>query len=161
MVAALILAERGLTAPKLAKAAGLSLRSVVECLDRLESSGLVGKGDGGYIIVDEAFVKAARNEAPPTPPSAYPDHPPEEARVLDQAFVDGRLAQWPAKRSKRRIVLDHLSQEFDIGTRFAEAEVNERLSRFTDDIATMRRYLVDEQFLDRSDGEYWRCGGAV
>jgi len=24
----------------------------------------------------------------------------------------------------------------------------------------MRRYLVDEQFLDRSNGEYWRCGGS-
>ena len=69
--------------------------------------------------------------------------------------------QWPSKRSKRLIVLDHLAQQFQIGMRYTEREVNDVLRRFDDDVATMRRYLVDEQFLDRSQGEYWRCGGSV
>ena len=32
-----------------------------------------------------------------------------------------------------------------------------------DDFVTLRRYLVDEGFLDRSDdsGDYWRAGGSV
>ena len=83
------------------------------------------------------------------------------ARVLDLAFKDGRLVQWPAKHAKRLIVLDYLAQHFDIGTRYPEPNVNELLSQFSDDVATMRRYLVDEQFLDRSSGQYWRCGGSV
>jgi hypothetical protein len=27
------------------------------------------------------------------------------------------------------------------------------------DVAALRRYLVDAQLLDRADGEYWRIGG--
>jgi Uncharacterized protein conserved in bacteria (DUF2087) len=30
-----------------------------------------------------------------------------------------------------------------------------------DDYASLRRYLVDEEFLSRSGGEYWRTGGTV
>jgi len=63
--------------------------------------------------------------------------------------------------SKRLIVLDHMVQVFDIGKRYSEPEVNERLRPFSDDVAMSRRYLVDERFLDRSGGEYWRCGGSV
>ena len=29
------------------------------------------------------------------------------------------------------------------------------------DYAALRRYLVDEEFLSRSHGEYWRTGGTV
>ena len=80
--------------------------------------------------------------------------------MLDLAFKNGKLVQWPAKRTKRLVVLDHLAQNFDIGKRYKEAEINDLLKAFTDDVATMRRYLVDEQFLDRGNGEYWRCGGS-
>jgi hypothetical protein len=45
--------------------------------------------------------------------------------------------------------------------RYGEPEVNELLRRFHDDHATLRRTLVDEGFLDRSGGEYWRAGGRV
>ncbi|CAN5920546.1 hypothetical protein BH23ACT10_BH23ACT10_05690 [soil metagenome] len=45
--------------------------------------------------------------------------------------------------------------------RYGEPEVNELLRRFHDDHATLRRALVDEGFLDRSGGEYWRAGGRV
>jgi hypothetical protein len=30
-----------------------------------------------------------------------------------------------------------------------------------DDHAALRRYLVDEDFLSREDGYYWRSGGTV
>ena len=42
-----------------------------------------------------------------------------------------------------------------------EAEVNERLRRFHPDVAALRRYLVDDGFLDRAEGMYWRTGGTV
>ena len=29
------------------------------------------------------------------------------------------------------------------------------------DTAALRRYLVDDGFLDRADGQYWRAGGTV
>ncbi|MGH2820280.1 MAG: DUF2087 domain-containing protein, partial [Actinomycetota bacterium] len=89
------------------------------------------------------------------------DAPAERAGVLGAFFRGGRLESMPATRSKRLVVLDHLAQDFEPGRRYQEREVNEVLSRFHDDYATLRRYLVDEEFLTRERGEYWRSGGSV
>lgn len=159
VVAALVLHDEPLSASSIAEAAATSVRETVDALDRLVKGGLVvGLGDE-FRLADGVFEAAARAEAPDAAPSDHADQPDDIARVLDVAFNDGKLVQWPAKRTKRLIVLDHLAQQFDIGTRYTEAEVNERLRVFDDDVATMRRYLIDEQFLDRDHGDYWRCGG--
>jgi len=145
----------------IAEASGLSLRQVVDGVDRLVVGGLVQQLGNEFALIDGVFEAAARAEAPEPVPSAHPDKPVDIARVLDASIVDGKLVQWPSKRSKRLVVLDYLVQQFDIGKRYSERDVNDRLRSFNDDVATMRRYLVDEQFLDRSNGEYWRCGGSV
>jgi hypothetical protein len=83
--------------------------------------------------------------------------------VILRTFLDdeGRLITLPAKRTKRLVVLDHLAQRFEPGERYPEAEVNRRLRAVHDDVAMLRRYLVDEGFLDRAGGIYWRIGGSV
>jgi hypothetical protein len=73
----------------------------------------------------------------------------------------GRLIVVPAKRAKRLAVLDRLAQLFEPGERYSEGEVNQRLRSVHDDVAMLRRYLVDEGFLDRAGGIYWRIGGTV
>jgi hypothetical protein len=81
-------------------------------------------------------------------------------RVL-RSFLDpdGRLHTIPTRHAKLLVVLDHLSQSFEPGRSYAEGEVNEVLNGFHADHAALRRYLVDEQFLTREDGRYWRSGG--
>ncbi len=74
---------------------------------------------------------------------------------------DGRLRSVPAKYSKRLVILDHLAQLFEPGERCSESEVNRRLRAVHDDVAALRRYLVEDGFLDRSGGFYWRMGGTV
>src|SRR5205085_9765833 len=80
-----------------------------------------------------------------------------------RAFFDaeGRLRTIPARRAKRLVVLDHLAQRFEPGERYPEAEVNERLRTAHDDVAALRRHLVDEEFLSREGGVYWRTGGTL
>ena len=75
--------------------------------------------------------------------------------------ADGSLTSIPTKIRKRLVVLDRLSQEFEPGERYDEAAVNNRLRAFHPDVAALRRYLVEEGFLDRADGQYWRSGGTV
>lgn len=84
-----------------------------------------------------------------------------EEQVLARFVQQGRLVTMPTKRSKRLVVLDHIAQSFELGVTYPEAEVNEVLGRFHDDYAALRRYLVDEQFLSRDGGVYWRSGGSV
>lgn len=74
---------------------------------------------------------------------------------------DGRLTSIPRKRDKQLVVLDRLAQEFELGRTYPEKEVRAILTRFHDDHAALRRYLVEEQFLTREDGVYWRSGGTV
>jgi hypothetical protein len=83
-----------------------------------------------------------------------------DQRVL-QNFLDpeGRLHTIPTKHSKLLVVLDHLSQQFEPGRHYAEAEVNEILTGFHSDYAALRRYLVDNDFMTREDNVYWRTGG--
>ena len=83
------------------------------------------------------------------------------AVLTDRWFVDGRLVAIPRKRGKRIHVLDRLAQEFDLGVKYSEREVNDTLREFHSDVAALRRYLVEEGFMDRIPGgaEYWRAGG--
>ena len=83
----------------------------------------------------------------------------EEATVLRRFFDGTRLTRIPAQHAKRLIILDRLAQEFEPGVRYPEREVNFALQLWYPDYAALRRYLVDEGFLTRADGVYWRIGG--
>jgi hypothetical protein len=142
-----ILAATGFTAARAGKA-----------LTRLAASGLVVRADDGSLALHtEAFRTAAVAARPKEEPA-----PADESAALLQRFIRrGRLVSIPTQRSKRLVVLDHLAQEFDPGHRYSEQMVNEILGRWHPDTASLRRYLVDEGFLERERGEYWRAGGSV
>jgi hypothetical protein len=89
------------------------------------------------------------------------NHPLDDQVVIERFLRDGRLVQMPAKRARRLVVLDHVARVFEPGRHYPEHEVNDALRVFYDDFAALRRYLVDEGFLTREDGVYWRSGGTV
>jgi hypothetical protein len=143
--------------------AGLETRQAGPALARLVEAELVVRGDdGSHVLLEAAFAEAARAAAPrANPADEHGDEPAEAAKVLRVFMRNGRLTQIPTQRSKRLIVLDRLSQEFEPGRRYSERTVNLMLSRRHPDTAALRRYLVDEGFLSREQGEYWRSGGTV
>ena len=73
--------------------------------------------------------------------------------------ADGRLHTIPSRHAKLLVVLDHIAQSFEPGRTYPEAQVNDVLTAFHPDYAALRRYLVENQFLTRQDGVYWRSGG--
>jgi hypothetical protein len=155
--AALVLGAR--TVDEVRNATGFDVRVVGNALSRLVAGELVARGSGGdHYVVEEAFRAAARAARPPHE-DEHDDAPPGAATVL-RAFVrGGRLTSIPAQHSKRVVILDRLAQEFEPGRRYTEREVNGILRAWHDDVASLRRYLVDEEFLDRDQGVYWRSGG--
>ena len=88
-------------------------------------------------------------------------HDDASDEVVGRFVKDGRLVIMPSKRSKLLLILDHIAQEFELGVTYPEVEVNDVLRRYHDDYAALRRYLVDEDFLTREAGVYWRSGGTV
>jgi hypothetical protein len=88
------------------------------------------------------------------------------AAVADDPYLraflrDGQVETMPAKLTRRRMLLDVIAQGFEPGVRYDERRVSLFLSAIHSDHAALRRYLVDEQFLSRAGGEYWRSGGTV
>ena len=72
--------------------------------------------------------------------------------------ADHRLVGIPAQHKKRMAILRWLAEDFQPGRRYPEAEVNQIISRRHPDFATLRRYLVDEELMQRRHSIYWRTG---
>jgi hypothetical protein len=83
--------------------------------------------------------------------------PVEDAKVLRHYLEDGRLTTIPAQASKRLVVLRWLrDQVFTEDRDYPEKEVNQRIALIHPDPAALRRYLVDERLVTRSEGRYRR-----
>jgi hypothetical protein len=81
--------------------------------------------------------------------------------LLRVFLSNGQLESIPARQQRRRLLLDKIAQAFEPGVRYSERRVSLFLRSIHPDYAALRRYLVDEDFLTRADGEYWRSGGTV
>jgi hypothetical protein len=151
------------TSAELAVRHGLPAEEVLRTLAPLVQDGLVAVDDGAYHLDVAAWREVARRlprNTPASPRVAF-GMTARESEVLARFFQGDRLSELPAQRHKRLVVLERLALEFEPGVRYREAEVNALLRRFHDDHATLRRALVDEGYLDRAAGEYWRSGGRV
>jgi ArsR family transcriptional regulator len=77
-------------------------------------------------------------------------------KVLKTFFKHGRLSQIPAQQKKRLVVLEYLVQEFEPGRQYPEREVNHILLDFNEDVATLRREMIDHRLMKREKGIYER-----
>ena len=147
------------TAEDVAARVDLPQRTVLACLAKLEAGDVVRVLDDVWSV----DVASLRRHAADSAPEAYEEEglAPRAAAVLRAFLRDGRLVSIPAVRSKRLVVLDHVCKVFEPGERYSEREVDALLRAFHDDHAALRRHLVDEAFLSRENGVYWRSGGTV
>jgi hypothetical protein len=142
----------------------IPIKRVRTHLNRLTATGVIRLGDdrATYRLDPETLRWAAGQVGPPRDAGiglgAAND---DEEMVLRTFFRNGRLTELPAKRTKRRIVLERIAIEFEPGRHYDEDQVNVTVARFFADHAALRRALVDEGFLDRDHGTYWRAGGQV
>jgi hypothetical protein len=145
-----VAAATSLTSPQIAKALG-----------KLIESGLVVASEGGLRVAGESFQDAARLANTRPQSEEFADAPDDARKVLRAFVVGGRLQSIPVAAAKRTVILDWLAQDFEIGTTYSEQMVNLILGKRHPDTAALRRYLVDQGFLDRAEGQYWRSGGTV
>ncbi len=162
------LAARSMTTDQLVEATGRDRRTVLTVLGDLRAAALVSSEDAVYELdvhaLRSAAAAAAEIEIPMDPAIGF-GMSPDERVVLGRYFSGRILVEIPSHRAKRRVVLQRLALEFDIGRRYSEREVNEVLGAFNPDWSTLRRGLIDEHLLDREAAGggnlYWRSGGRV
>jgi hypothetical protein len=75
---------------------------------------------------------------------------------LSRFFRGGRLETMPARAKDRRAVLEYIVAGFAVARSYDEDEVNRQLQPFSNDFATLRRYLIDAGLLHRENGVYRR-----
>lgn len=74
-----------------------------------------------------------------------------------EADGEGALISWPSREKRKVMVVTHIARRFEPGRKYTEKEVNEVLKAVYADYVTIRRYLIEYGFLDRTrDGSaYW------
>jgi hypothetical protein len=77
-------------------------------------------------------------------------------KVLETFFQRGRLVSIPAQLKKRQVILEKIARDFEPGRDYTEREVNLVLVEYNDDIATLRRGLVEHALMERQGGTYRR-----
>jgi hypothetical protein len=158
------LAAGDAAASTLAGSLGLPLARVRRHLTRLTAAGVarLQPDRRTYRLDPETLRWAAERVGPPRETGiALGAATEDEESILRAFFRNGRLVEIPTKASKRRVVLERIALEFEPGGRYQEREVNVIVARFSTDHASLRRYLVDEGFLAREAGVYWRTGGRL
>jgi DNA-binding MarR family transcriptional regulator len=76
--------------------------------------------------------------------------------IEDYSTRDGRLKTLPAQRKKLEAILRHIVKSFKVDKHYSEKQVNEILSRYNEDTATLRRELISYGLMQRENNEYWR-----
>lgn len=95
-----------------------------------------------------------------TTAGAFVMKPGETDKFINQYFkegLDGPIAEFPTKMKRKVIVLQHIVKRFDPDRQYTEKEVNEILKAVYFDHVTLRRYLIELGFMNRTpDGSaYW------
>ena len=85
----------------------------------------------------------------------------EEKNILENVFISLEpLKQkvFSKKEKKKIVILRKVAQQFEAGKQYTEPEVNDILQDIWHDYATMRRYLIEYGYLDRSKDckSYWK-----
>ncbi len=161
-----LLAEKSYSVEELAALLKLKPSTVSHHLARLSEAELVTSRAESYYSVYQLDKKAleekSRNMFSPGELSTVAAEVDADAYdnkvVKDYARRDGSLKTIPSQRKKLEAILRYVVKAFETGKRYSEKRVNEILSQYHEDTATLRRELVGYGLMKREGGggEYWR-----
>jgi biotin operon repressor len=160
-----LLALRSYSGEELVALLGLKASTVSHHLSRLAGVGLVSARAEGYYSVyqlEESALQKIRllfSLTDLVSAAAGVDLGAYDRKVIhDFTRPDGSLKEIPAQRKKLEAILRYVVKDFEHGQRYPEKQVNEILSRFHADTASLRRELVAARLMQREGGggAYWR-----
>jgi hypothetical protein len=158
-----LLAERPMYGQELAKVLDVKPPTVSHHIAPLVAAGLVRvrrENNYHYYELDSEGLEHLAESTQHIARSFFPSNPlppksDERARVVATFLKNGRLVSIPAQYKKRRYVMEELARSFEWGRLYDEKEVNTILKAFHDDVASLRRELIDQRIMMREGGRYW------
>jgi hypothetical protein len=84
----------------------------------------------------------------------------EEEKIISAMFsslAPLKLKTFSSKEKKKIVILKKISEQFERNKRYSEKELNNIIKEIYEDFATIRRYLIEYGFLERTKDckEYW------
>jgi DNA-binding transcriptional ArsR family regulator len=152
------LVERSWTATALAAETGMKIQAVARHIRMLDDAGFIVRDvdQPSEVRFDVDHLRSVAARLRPDESDSFPGQSNDDARLLRSFVADGQLIQLPSQRSRWVVVLSWLAEHFKFDRQYSEREVSELLQAIHPDYALLRRQLVDEGFLARDHGVYWR-----
>lgn len=161
-----LLAQHSYSVEELAALLDLKASTVSHHLSKLSKVGLVSAKADSYYNVYQLDEKALEEKSRSlfsqeklAASVADVDADAYNRKVItDYTRKDGSLKTIPAQRKKLEAILRYVVKAFKVGKRYSEKQVNEILSTYHADTASLRRELVGAKLMMREGGggEYWR-----
>jgi ArsR family transcriptional regulator, arsenate/arsenite/antimonite-responsive transcriptional repressor len=111
-----------------------------------------------YSLIEE-MLKKTLSEVVHLPQPGLAGEVKEDAyreKVLRTFFQHGRLKQFPAQLKKRQVILEKVVEEFEPERDYSEPEVNRILVEINEDVASLRRGMIEIGLMERNKGIYRR-----
>ncbi len=150
-----LLVERPRYVEELAAALDVSGSTISHHLFRLKAADLVVAEREGRFVKYAANLSRLHNLSGQLLPS-QPLPKDERERTLATFFAGGRLVRLPSSEKRRRWVLERVATRFEPDKTYQERDVNALLRPVFDDVASLRRALVDLGYLRRRGDQYRR-----
>ncbi len=146
-----------LSVEELGQRLGIKERDLPRHLNQLRAAGFVQsqteQGIERFTLRIETIHQHKRQLfAPPTSAEVQD----EQQKTLAAFAKNGVLTQLPVQPGKLLLVLGWLAECIPAGTSYTEREINELRKGHTVDHVTLRRLLIDHQFMTREAGVYQR-----
>ena len=147
---------------ELAEILNLTTATVAYHLKQLELAGVLEPDQSQYILnyrLNKVVLSGSLADLVHMPQPALTMDAEQDAyrkKVYKAFFKHGRLVQIPAQRRKREAVLEKIVDAFEPGRPYDEMEVNHLLLEFHDDVAALRRGMIEMGLMTRERGVYRR-----
>ena len=84
----------------------------------------------------------------------------EEDKIIASVFESLeplKLKVFSPKEKKKIVILRKITEQFSKGKKYSEKDINSILKPIFEDYATIRRYLIEYGFMERTNDckEYW------
>jgi biotin operon repressor len=160
-----ILAEAPHTVEDIADLLGVSSSTASHHLSKLTKAGLVSAAPQGHYyqyslhtdVLQEMSQRILSSEVLPTLHKNISPMNFEEKVLKTFLDEDGKITTFPKSEKKFSVIIHHVFKAFEPARMYSGKEVDEILSGFSDDTASIRRAFIEYRLMERSkDGtQYW------
>jgi len=154
------LSKEDMYVEQLAKRLNLSSATISNHMKKLEEIGAVKSRREQYYttytlcpdIFSHSIIDLITKED--SDPTADEREQAYRKKILSTFMQNGKISNMPAQLKKKLILIEEISQSFNIDVPYSEKEMNLKIAEYYDDFCMVRRYFIDYGLFSREGDIY-------